>query len=60
MSSFVKCELCNVEISGERCIFATYRVEVVGKEYYFCCEQHANDFKRKYQKPENATKKRRK
>ena len=49
MKTFVKCELCNAEVSGERCIFAIHTVETDSKEYYFCCEQHAEKFKDKTQ-----------
>ena len=60
MSSFVKCELCNVEVSGERCVFATYRLVIDGKEHFFCCEQHAKNFEKKYCKQENEPEKRKK
>ncbi len=60
MSSSVKCEMCNAEISGEKCIFATYKLVVDGKEHYFCCEQHAKNFKKKYQKRKVNTNKQKK
>ena len=48
--TFVKCKLCNEEISGEKCIFAEYKRVVEGKEYYFCSERHADDFEKELSK----------
>lgn len=50
MKAFIKCEFCNAEISGERCIFAIYKRTVGGEEYHFCCENHAREFERKQRK----------
>jgi len=47
MKNFLKCELCNAEISEEKCVFAIYKRTVDGKEHYFCCEKHANKFEEK-------------
>ncbi len=57
MKTFKKCEFCNVEVTSERCIFATYRLEINGKEHYFCCEQHAKKFKQEMQKSKSLAKK---
>ena len=57
MKSFIKCEICNTEISGEKCIFAAYKLEIDGKEHYFCCQQHAKDFKKGQEKPRSAVNK---
>lgn len=37
MSCFVKCEMCDAEIPAEKCVFATYKKVIDGKEYVFCC-----------------------
>ncbi len=50
MTSFVKCAMCKSEIPGEKCVFAVHRRKVDGKEYYFCCENHAKEFERKSKK----------
>ncbi|MFH1821858.1 MAG: transcriptional regulator [Methanobacteriota archaeon] len=47
MKTCVKCEMCQAEISGEKCVFATYKKVIDGKEHYFCCENHAKEFERK-------------
>ena len=49
MKPFIKCELCNSAISSERCIFATYKTTIGDEEYYFCCENHSQEFERKHQ-----------
>jgi len=46
----VKCELCDVKISGEECMFAAHKRIVDGKELYFCCKRHADEFERKRKK----------
>lgn len=43
----VRCELCKVEVPGEKCVFAIYSKKIDGKEYHFCCERHAEEFERK-------------
>jgi len=47
MKTFIKCEVCEAEIPGEMCIFATCRRKIGGREYYFCCEKHAREFEQK-------------
>jgi YHS domain-containing protein len=47
MTQFMKCDLCNAEISGEKCVFAVHRRTHGGVEYFFCCERHANEFEKK-------------
>jgi YHS domain-containing protein len=47
MKEFTRCDLCNIEISGEKCVFAVYKRVIDGKEHYFCCEHHANEYERK-------------
>lgn len=44
---FIKCEICNSEISEEKCVFATCKKIINGEEYYFCSERHAEEFERK-------------
>jgi len=46
MKSFIKCDLCNKEISGERCELAAYKRVIDGKEQNFCCERHAEEFEK--------------
>jgi len=50
MKATMKCDLCNLEISGEKCVFAVYKRVIDGKEYYFCCEHHADEFERRRRK----------
>jgi YHS domain-containing protein len=52
MKTFIKCELCNIEISGEKCVFAVYKKVIDGEEHHFCCEHHADEFERKRRKQE--------
>ncbi|MDH5783655.1 MAG: transcriptional regulator [Candidatus Bathyarchaeota archaeon] len=52
MKTFVKCELCNIEISGEKCVFAVYKRVIDGEEHCFCCEHHADEFEREHGKQE--------
>ena len=47
---FQKCEVCNVEIGGEKCVFAVYKKIINGEEHYFCCESHAEAFEAKQKK----------
>jgi len=47
MKSFVKCEMCNAEIPADKCVLATYKRVIEGKEYFFCCVRCAEAFKRK-------------
>jgi len=48
--SFIKCAQCDVELSDEKCVFAVYKRTTNGEEYYFCCENHADEFERKRKK----------
>jgi len=41
MKTFVKCELCDVEVSDDRCIFA----QIDGEDHCFCCQRHADEYK---------------
>jgi len=47
MKAFVKCEMCNAEVPADRCVFATYRKVIDGKEYIFCCVRCAEAFKKR-------------
>jgi len=47
MKTFVKCETCNVEVPADRCVFATHRRVIDGKEYVFCCVRCAEAFEKK-------------
>lgn len=42
-----RCELCMADVSGEKCVFAVYRRVIDGKEHFFCCEGHAEEFERR-------------
>jgi YHS domain-containing protein len=48
MTRFMKCDLCNVEISGEKCVFAVHKRTRGGEDHYFCCERHADEFDKTY------------
>lgn len=37
MKTFVKCEMCNAEVSADKCVFATRKRVIDGKEYIYCC-----------------------
>ena len=37
MKSFVKCEMCTAETPTDKCVFATHKKVIEGKEYTFCC-----------------------
>ena len=45
MKKFVKCEVCEAEVSVEHCEFATHKRIIDGKEYVYCCIkcQHKNE-----------------
>ncbi|MEM3421403.1 MAG: hypothetical protein QW835_07340 [Candidatus Hadarchaeum sp.] len=47
MKNFIKCELCQAEIQGKKCVFAVHKRVIGGKEYFFCCESHAKRFEKK-------------
>jgi len=44
---FTKCELCDSEVSTDKCLFATCTRIIEGKEYHFCCISHADEFQKK-------------
>ena len=52
MKTFMKCEQCNMEISGEKCALAIYKRVIDGEEHYSCCKHHADEFARKHGKKE--------
>jgi len=45
-TTFVKCDYCKADICDKtgKCVFAIHKRVVDGKEYYFCCESHADRF----------------
>ena len=47
MKAFVKCELCDKEISSEKCELAGYKTIIDGEEHFFCCKRHAEEFQQK-------------
>jgi len=50
MKTFVKCDMCNVEVPADRCVFATHRRVIDGKEYIFCCVRCAEAFEKRKNK----------
>ncbi len=49
MKTFVvKCDFCKTDICDEtgKCVFATNKRAIDGKDYYFCCEAHADKFEK--------------
>ncbi len=51
MKDFIKCEECNLKMAGdEKCCFAVYKKIINGQEHYFCCERHAEKYKREREK----------
>jgi len=47
MKNFIKCEICDAEIPGDKCVFATHTRVIDGKEYVFCCVRCAETFEKK-------------
>jgi len=50
VSVFVKCRMCGIEIpegEAKRCVFASHKRVIGGKEYVFCCALCAETFKEK-------------
>ena len=52
--TFTKCELCDAE-TGKKCIFATVKRVINGKEHFFCSERHAEAFEKKMKKDKHWT-----
>jgi len=53
MAAFVKYEMCDKEISGERCEFAAYKSVIDGEERSFCCKRQADKFEKTRSKDRN-------
>jgi YHS domain-containing protein len=51
-ATFIKCDYCKAGISNktEQCVFAIHKQIINGKEYHFCCEAHADRFKKEKKK----------
>ncbi len=47
MTKFIQCEQCNVEIHGDRCVFAVYTKTIDGEEHVFCCAKCAEQYEKK-------------
>jgi YHS domain-containing protein len=47
VTKFIKCEQCNVEISGDKCEFAIYTRVIDGEEYVFCCQKCAERYEKR-------------
>jgi len=48
MKTFVyKCENCNAETPEDKCVFATHKRVIDGKEHIFCCVRCADAFEKK-------------
>jgi hypothetical protein len=43
MKTFVKCQLCDIEID-EECKFAVYKKVIDGQDYIFCCKRLADEY----------------
>jgi len=58
MKIFVKCEMCNAETYPDKCVFATHKKVIEGKEYLYCCPimQRKNNFDRLAIDPEDSEK----
>jgi len=50
MKTFVKCEMCDVEVPADKCLFATHKRIIEGNEYLFCCVRCAEAFEMKKKK----------
>lgn len=37
MKPIVKCEMCDVEVPVDECVFATHKIVIEGKECACCC-----------------------
>ena len=44
---FVRCEACKTEISSGSCELASLKTTIDGKEYTFCCQNHAKRYLKK-------------
>ena len=55
MKTFVKCEMCNAEITADKCVFATHKRVIDGKEYAFCCVHCAEAFEKRKRPLSDAT-----
>lgn len=51
-ATFLKCDYCKAEVADKsgKCVFAIHKRVIDGKEYYFCCESHADKFAKKKEK----------
>jgi YHS domain-containing protein len=51
-ATIVKCDFCKNDICDEtgKCIFAVHKRVIDGKDYYFCCEAHADNFEKEVKK----------
>ena len=41
----IKCEFCDSE-TGEKCVFATVKRVIDGKEHFFCSVRHADSYEK--------------
>ena len=44
--SFVKCEVCDVKVIGDKCVFAVQKRIIKNKEYLFCCARCSEGFEK--------------
>jgi YHS domain-containing protein len=47
VTRFIRCELCNVKIAGDKCELAAHTKMINGKEHTFCCETCAQHYEKK-------------
>jgi len=52
VTKFIKCEQCNVKISGDKCEFAVYTRVIDGEEHVFCCVKCAERYEKRKKKRE--------
>ena len=53
MSTNVRCEFCETKMQDEKCVFAVYKRVINGKEHYFCCTRHADQFEQNLTKSDS-------
>lgn len=51
-TQFIKCDYCKIDICDDagKCALAVHKRVIDGKEYLFCCENHANRFEKENRK----------
>ena len=47
MTKFVRCEQCDVKLTGDRCAFASHTRVINGETHVFCCVKCAERYEKK-------------